>query len=98
LLFKGLKPVDKSTKLLIAKAHRLWITCGQIVNNLWMMSDYHHPTKEEWRRAVRRVRKMRAEKRGLAALAAMRRLLAAHPDVPHETIDHVTERDTGRLA
>ena len=84
--------MDKSIKLLIAKAHRLWITCGQIVNKLWMMSDYHHPTQEEWRRAVRRIRKIRAEKRGLAALATMRRLLAAHPDVPHETIDHVTER------
>jgi hypothetical protein len=56
------------------------------------MSDYQHPTREEWREATRTIRQMRAEKRGLEALALMKSMLARLPDdaddVPHGTTSH----------
>ncbi len=60
--------------------------------------SYQHPTREEWREAVRAIRATRAEKRGLEALAAIRALLErlhdpdpenrirnSDPDVSHGT-------------
>ena len=57
-----------------------------------------HPTNVEWRRAVRRVREMRAEKRALAALAECRALLSDNRIRKPETefgsaVSHGTDND-----
>ena len=69
----------------------LCISGDDTVDNV---SDYQHPTREEWREATRRIRQMRAEKRGLEALATMRAMLKRLPgpdDVPRGTTSHSGE-------